>query len=77
LLDSMFHGISRNEIACLCIRELKMLEWGLCFGVKKKVRAKGVGFCFTDAFSKSEKNESLVLLLALSRIIVGPMTSFV
>jgi hypothetical protein len=26
LLDSMFHGISRNEIACLCIRELKMLE---------------------------------------------------
>jgi hypothetical protein len=54
LLDSMFHGISRNEIACLCIWELKMLEWGLCFGVKK-MRAKGVGFCFTDAFSKSEK----------------------
>jgi hypothetical protein len=56
---------------------LKMLEWGLCFGVEKKMRAKGVGFCFTDAFSKSEKNESLVLLLALSRLIVGPMTSFV
>jgi hypothetical protein len=65
LLDSMFHGISRNEIACLCIRELKMLEWGLCFGVKKKVRAKGVGFCFTDAFSKSEKKWKLGSTLSL------------
>jgi hypothetical protein len=75
LLDSMSHGIFRNVIACLCIWELKMLEWGLCFGVKKKMRARGEFVLLI--LPVKEKNESLVLFLVLSRIIVGPIASFV
>jgi hypothetical protein len=47
----------------------------LCFGVKKKMRARGEFVLLI--LPVKEKNESLVLFLVLSRIIVGPIASFV